>query len=283
MPLETLRDRAADLVFEFKRALMGPYRARRVQLFGVGTGKSGTHSIAEMFSKNVRAQHEPEAPKLINKIVDHHQGRISTPEWFEWLRARDRRLALEVDSSNLNSDLLDFLVPEFPRARFVLTIRDCYSWFNSQINHTLRSRPNQDQDPYYPHWLKIEELRRGPSAFDYAPEEQVLKDHGIACLNSGFARWTTRNQIVLDKVPAERLLVVRTDQITPRAFEIAEFAGLPRRAIRPDRRHAFENPVKQELIRQIDRAFLEEKVERHCRPLMARYFPEIKSLDDSKL
>jgi hypothetical protein len=92
-----------------------------------------------------------------------------------------------------------------------------------------------------------------------------------------------RNEQVIAKVPAERLFVVRTDQLKQRALELAEFAGLPRRAIRLHRTHEFKNPDKHHILREIDRGFVEQMAEKYCRPLMTRFFPEIKSLDDAKL
>jgi hypothetical protein len=262
----------ADAYFAARRLCLGPHRARRTRLYCVGTPKSGTHSIAEMFSPQVRAQHEPGALELIDHILDHHHGRLPDSEWIAWLRERDRRLALEVDSSHLNLNLLDFLVAEFPTARFLLTIRDCYSWLNSMFNQALQFRTRLD-----PRWVELRKLRAGPDAWDYAPEEGVLREHELPNLDSLLTGWATRNAAVLATVPTSRLLVVRTDQITARAFEIADFAGLPRRLVRPDHAHAFRAPVDRELLRQLDPAFLESKVERHCRPLMQRFFPDISS------
>jgi hypothetical protein len=92
-----------------------------------------------------------------------------------------------------------------------------------------------------------------------------------------------RNEQVIAKVPADRLFVVRTDQLKQRALELADFAGLPRRAIRLHRTHEFKNPGKRPILREIDRGFVEHMAEKYCRPLMTRFFPEIKSLDDAKL
>ena len=268
----------ADAYFAAKRLCIGPHRARRTRLYCVGMPKSGTHSIAEMFSRQVRAQHEPGALDLIDKILDRHHGRLPESEWIEWLRGRDRRLALEVDSSHLNLDLLDFLVAEFPTARFLLTIRDCYSWLNSMFNQTLQFRAR-----LHPRWVEIRKLRVGPGAWDYAPEEQVLREQQIPNVDSHLARWASRNAAVLATVPASRLLVVRTDEISARAFDVADFAGLPRRLVRPQKAHAFRAPVDRQLVRQLSPGFLESKVERHCRPLMTRFFPDFRSLDDAKL
>jgi len=59
-------------------------------------------------------------------------------------------------------DLLDFLLHEFPDARFLLTIRDCYSWLIPMFNQSLRFRGN---------WIALGEADRivgGPGARDYA-------------------------------------------------------------------------------------------------------------------
>ena len=266
------------IVFRAKRRLFGAYRVRRARLYGLGVGKTGTHSLAEMFSKDVRARHEPEARDLIDKIIDRHHGRISDDEWIKWFRARDRRMALEVDSASLNLHLLASLVPEFPDARFVLTVRDCYSWLNSAINHIVRVRENLP-----PHWLKWRAFQAGAAGYIYGSAEEVLKTAGLPNLDNQLSQWRKYNEEVLVRVPAERLLVVRTDHITQRALEIADFAGLPRRTVRLESTHAYRNPVIRQPIREIDRTFLEAKVEEHCRPLMARFFPEIGSLEDAKL
>ena len=267
-----------DVAFRAKRRLFGAHRVRRTRLYGLGAGKTGTHSLAEMFSKDVRARHEPEARATIDKIIERHHGRISDDEWIGWLRARDRRLALEVDSASLNLHLLTSLLLEFPDARFVLTVRDCYSWLNSAINHIVRVR-----EKLAPHWLKWRAFQAGAAGYIYGSADEVLKNAGLPNLDNQLFQWRKYNEEVLTTVPAERLLVVRTDQITQRAFEIADFACLPRRTVRLEGTHAFQNRVTRQPIREIDRTFLEAKVEEHCRPLMARFFPEIGSLEDAKL
>jgi hypothetical protein len=124
--------------------------------------------------------------------------------------------------------------------------------------------------------------RYRPDLFRHAPEEQLLEEKDLYTLAGYFTYWTKHNTRVLETVPAERLLVVRTDEIGKRAFEIADFAGLPRRTVRVERTHEYRNPEKQDIIGQIDRNFLAARVDEHCRALMTRFFPEIKSLEDAK-
>ena len=203
--------------------------------------------------------------------------RIGDGELREWIRARDRQLALEVDSSWFNVLILDFLAGEFPDARFVLTIRDCYSWLNSEFKRVLHN-PSPE-----PQRIQMRKFLYGRENADYSPEEQVLKETGLYPLDGYLARWSAHNDKVLAAIPKERLLVVRTDQIGQRAYEIAVFAGLPRHTVRLNRTCEYQNPVQRQIISEIDRDFLEGKVGQHCRPLMNRFFPEIKKLDDVKL
>ena len=278
MAVESISNKLADVLSATKRLMFGGGPGRRTRLYCVGMGKSGTHSIASLFSKQVRTGHEAEAIPLMENFVAWKSGRMDEAGFVQWLRARDSRLALEVDSSTLNRDILDVLIREFPDARFLLTIRDCYSWCNSRINHALRFR-----ETAHPLWREMPKWRMGSEVFEHAPEERVLQEQGLESLHFHFCRWAWHNAGVLEQVPPSRLLVVRTDEIGKRAFEIAEFAGLPRRVVRVDRAHEFRHPAKQNILAQIDPQFVESAVQKHCRALMARFFPEIKSLRDAKL
>lgn len=267
----------ADSAFGIKRLWLGRQKVRRARLYCVGTAKSGTHSICSMFSSNVAAAHEPQASQLIEKYFDRREGRIGEEEFHGWLRERERESALEVDSSWFNVLILDFLAREFPDARFVLTIRDCYSWLNSEFKRVLHT-PSQE-----PARIKMRKFLYERAGGFHLPEEQILKESGLHTLDGYLARWTAHNEKVPATIPKERLLIVRTHEIGQRAFEIADFAGLPRHTVRLKHTHDYQNPVSRNMIRELDRNFLEGKVEQHCRPLMARFFPEIKTLDDAKL
>ena len=230
-----------------------------------------------MFSGSTRTGHEAQAGPLILKIIGAAEGKISHKELSRWVRDRDRELALEGDSSQLNFFLLDILVAEFPDARFVLTIRDAYSWLDSIINHIL----NHPQTT--PEWLRMRDFRFRPDIYKHAPAEHVLKDKGLHTVEGYLAYWAEHNGKTVAKVPSDRLLVVQTGQIRSRAKEIAAFAGLPPEAVDLEGAHSFKNPQKFNIVRQLDRAFIEEKIAKHCRPLMTQFFPEIKSFDDARL
>ncbi len=265
----------SDLVFLSKRLVFGAHRVRRARIYGVGIGKSGTHSLARMFAGTVKSRHEPGAMQLIDRIFERFEGRISESEMVDWLHRRDRAMGLEVDSAGLNYLILDLLLREFPDARFVLTIRDCYSWADSLMNQQLRLA---EADP---RWSKLDRYYHGRQPVVYGPEEHLLSANQLYPLERYFVHWTMRNQHVLQAIPTERLFVVRTDQLKQRAFELADFAGLPRRAIRLHRTHEFRNSAKRSFLRKMDKAFIEQCADKHCRLLMSRFFPEIKSIEDA--
>jgi hypothetical protein len=267
----------ADIAFRTKRLLLGRRKVRRTRVYCVGTAKSGTHSIYSMFSRNVRAGHEKEALQFIDTFFHWQERRMSDQEFREWILARDHEMALEVDSSWHLILILDFLAKEFPKARYMLTIRDCYSWLNSEFKRVLHTPSQQRQR------IKLRRFIYDGGSAAHAPEEQVLKEAGLFTVDNYLSRWAAHNGKVLATIPPEQLLVVRTDQIRARAYEIADFAGLPRYTVRLQRTHEYRNPVQREIIREIDSGFLERKVEQHCRPLMKRFFPEIKTLADVKL
>ena len=265
--------RAQSAAVLLGRRFLSRRAADRIRVYGVGTAKSGTHSIAAMFDPPVRAAHEADATPLLRRILGAAAGRIRDEELRTYLRRRDRRLRLDIDSSQLNYFVLDMLLDTFPGARFILTIRDCYSWLDSFINDSLRRPTSND-------WLRLRDLRFRPDRFTHPPAERLLAEHGLYTLDGYLSYWATHNQQVLARVPAEQLLVVRTDHLTENTVKIADFAGLPRAMVRRDRSHAFANPAKERLLHRIEQAHLEDRVRAHCQPLMDRFFPEIRSRED---
>lgn len=254
-----------------------PHRQRLARLYCIGTGKSGTHSIASMFSHPVHAIHESDADVIISYILDRAAGRLTKERLSELLTDRDKRLMADVDSSNLNLFLLDVLLEIFPEARFVLTVRDCYSWMNSFFNQSLILETPSDM------WKQFRVFRFGTGRNGYAPEEALLREKGFYPLRSYLAYWAEHNRIAISTVPQDRLLIVKTHEITKRAYDIAEFASLPRDTIILEKTHDYAAKKDFGILRQLPRGFVEACVEETCAPLMKTLFPDIESMDDARL
>jgi hypothetical protein len=254
--------------------LFRPITPRKAHLYCVGTAKSGTHSIAAILRDQLRSAHEPESRKVIDIILDFAAGRMDEAELRHYVLNRDRRLRLDVDSSQLNFFLLAQLVELFPEAKFLLTIRNPYAWLDSFINHQLAHRSP-------PEWIQLRELRFRPDLFTHSAEELALKEKGLYTLDGYLSYWARHNRTVIETVPAERLLIVRTDKISERAEEIAAFAGLSTIDLKREDLHAFPAKAKFDLLDELDQEYLEYKVKEHCADLMAQFFAEIQSKRDA--
>jgi len=253
-----------------------PERDLRFKAYGIGMGKTGTVTLSIIFSKRYRTAHEPERRFFANKIVAFAHGKINKNDLIKYVNQRDRRLGLEMDASHLNLHLLDILVNEFSEAKFILTIRDCYSWLDSSINHRLaRLGSSVEKRAWFRH---MDDLRFGADRFKYAKEEKVLVDNGLYTLDSYFSWWKTHNTRVLSTVPPERLLVVKTRELTQSIPQIETFLGITPGSLLTSV-HANVRRKKFNILSQIDKDFLEEKANFHCKELMDQYFPEVKSFN----
>ncbi len=93
---------------------VAPTYKRRFHAFCVGTEKSGTHSVAQVFARNYRSDHEPDYPNLIPKLL---AKRPKDESWLTFLRRRDRRLWLEMEACWLHVFHLEQLARAFPSSQ----------------------------------------------------------------------------------------------------------------------------------------------------------------------
>lgn len=248
---------------------------RKTHLYGVGTGKSGTHSIAQIFGSPFRSGHEVGTPMLMEKILDLASGRINDDKLRNYVLKRDRRLWLDVDSSYLNFFIVDKLVELFSDAKFILTIRNPYTWLDSFINQILSRPQTSDQK-----LIQLRDFRFRPDLYTHSQEELILKEKGLYTIDGYLSYWAHHNRTVINTVPKDRLLIVRTDKIGESLDEIATFAGISRSNLKQEKSHSFKAKAKFHLLDGIDREYLEYKVKEHCGDLMAQFFPEIQSKED---
>ena len=249
-------------------ALIRVTHPRKTHLYGVGTGKSGTHSLAAIFSDHLRSAHEPERFQVINVILAVSAGRINDEELRRYVLERDRRLWLEVDSSHLNFFLLDPLLELFANAKFILTIRNPYAWLDSLINMQLGFGRFQK-------WIELHNLRFRPDLHTHAEREAPLKEKGLYTLDGYLAYWARHNRAVIETVPQDRLLIIRTDKLVESLAEIAKFAGVSRSSLSEERSHIFKAEKKFNVLRELDPSYLGDKMAQHCGDLIGKFFPEI--------
>jgi hypothetical protein len=180
---------------------------------------------------------------------------------------------LDVDSSQLNFFILFFLLEEVEHAYYILTIRDCYTWLDSFINHSLAF-------PAAEKWIRLRDIRFGKRYNTLPKEEKALMDLGLYSLEGYLQYWAKHNQKVISLVPENKLLIIKTDKISESIQKISDFSGYQLFNVTSDQTHVFKNPQKFNILRKINEEYLEEKVKKYCSILMEQYFPEIKSIND---
>lgn len=263
-----------------RRCSPGIPGVRRFHAYGVGIGKTGTTSLSAVFEERHRAAHSPGAVFLAAALERSGRGRISRRGLIRFFRHRDAMLRLEMESNLMLGPFVDVLAEVFPRARFVLTTRDCFTWLEAMIAQALHHRSRcSGECP----WHNYGQWAWGyGSPLEYTPEESALRELRLAPLSSYFRRWSEHNEKVLGSVPPDRLLVVPTFEITARLPEIARFVGADESSLDAARAHSHgrtEKPVS--VLDMLGAEFLNRQAERWCGDLMRRLFPDIRSADDA--
>jgi len=249
--------------------------SRAFHAYCIGTQKSGTHSIAGLFQPRYQAAHEPEHYQLIQLLLADQP--LNQVNLTEQLTKRDQHLGLELESSNLLSFFVESLVSKFTEAKFIFTIRDCYSWLDSCLNHQLNAQRTEEMA----FWWRYRDFCFRAELFQHAAPEKILAEHNLYTLDGYLSYWQRTNQQILSTISPERLLIVRTGEIDASLEKIAQFLPIPVETLNPSRSHLYKAQKKFNLLWQIDRDFLEAKVEFYCRPLMAQYFPEVRDMNDA--
>jgi len=246
---------------------------RKFQAYCVGTPKSGTTSLYGMLKDNYRSVHEPRAEPLIKAILARADGELSYDEFARFVRKRDADLWLELESSFVAGFIVDVLSREYPDSKFILTVRNCYSWLDSTFNHQLTSPLLGYQEKLIHWWM-------GPDRDKHVSEEKILVDNGLNTLDSYLSAWEYQNRRILETVPESRILVLRTDEISQSTDRIAEFLGIPAESVSQSGSHFRKAKKKFNILSGIDADFLEEKVNLRCGDLMGRFYPELKCYGD---
>lgn len=264
----TLRVRCQSLCAPFMARRAAP-RERRFHAFAVGLPRSGTHSLAAMFGARFRTAHEPALVDTLAHTMSWNRGERTPARMGALLRWRDRRLNLELEAAHYLHHLAPLLVAEFPEARFVLTLRDPVSWIESELNQNIRSAG-------YPFWRALEQQRYGRYGADFpAPERDLAAAGCLHPIGSYLCYWRDHIDTVVQAVPADRLLILRTDQIGERLTELTQFLGVDDGMVdQSQSRSGVGGDRSVELRRHLADEYLRDQVERHCLSVVREWFPE---------
>lgn len=243
-------------------------RPRRFHLYNVGIAKTGTSSMAALFSR-YHSGHEFMFRETVSQIMAWQDGRLSDTGFESYVLQRNQHGRLEMDAASFNHHYLHILRDRFPQAKFIFTIRDCFSWLDSILNMSLRYGTN------LPAWMLTYsrlflgyEIGRATVA---SPQNMLSELPQM--VDGLLAYWATSNQRILNLLPEKRSLVLPTHKISESLSTVARFAGIPPYTLMVAKKHVNCAPAKFNWLSHVDRHVLAERCHLHCGRLMAQFFP----------
>jgi len=243
---------------------------RAFRAYCVGLAKTGTTSMYGIFA-NFRSDHEYLFEETARVIADYRCGVIDRTQLRDFVRERDARGALEMDSASFHAHYIDILTEDFPDARFIVTMRDCCSWLESLLNMLLLMGTGM------PGWMADYAYRAFGSLFspEITATRETFLEHAPLLAKAALRYWADTNRFLLSAIPPERRLVIRTKEISSRLDDIATFVGVDAARLRSDRAHLYPAPSQSHVLLALDPMRLKDAVESSCGDLMHAYFPEV--------
>jgi Sulfotransferase domain len=249
---------------------MPVYSHRRIHAYCIGLPRSGTHSMATMFSKRYAAYHEPLSHDTIVHLLNYLLGNYSSQQFNALLVARDKYLQLEMEASHMLHHVIDRVVDLFPDAKFILTIRDPFSWLESEINQNVFTE-------HCPIWKALERYRYGRYNRTFEAQERSLATiDNVYPISSYLSYWKDHYTLVTNRVPRHRLFLLKTHEIHKCVIPLASFLNIEPTSIDIEQCHAASNTQKSiNLYSYVSKGFVAEQVEQYCGDIVHKIFPEL--------
>lgn len=238
---------------------------RRFHIYCVGAAKTGTTTVAEMFKGEYRAEHEPETEPTNQFVIDFLEKKMDAEVVEKYLLSRDRRLNLELESAHPLGYTSGMLAGLFPEAKFIITVREPYSWLESRLNYHYQKNPVA--------WRSYRKYFWTDRQHGYPDEEKILAECELCSLDVYLAQYADHYRRVLSSIPEDRRLVVKTHELTDKLPEIAGFAGIPEDTLKLT--HSKRSLSKFQPLKAIEPSYTRQKIWSHCYEMIGEFFPEL--------
>ncbi len=245
---------------EIKKTPLWPLlRPRRIHAFNLGAGRTGTTAVTSIFSDSFRAGHETHVAKTVELLSEYLSDSASDREVKKELISRDRKWRLEFESSPFLAGFAPLLAEVFPEAQFLVTVRSPKKWLRSNIDQCI----NSPREELPPHFLHLRDLNYGPPPEEYPAPESILDHYNLHSLSGYLQYWSWHYETVLDGIPPERLLFIRTSKIDEAIPKIAGFLRVSTEKLsQPSRKN--EASERHGVLSKIERRYLQELIDNYC-------------------
>lgn len=190
--------RSGVMQFAFGIGRFCPARKRKFQVYCVGVPRSGTKSLAALFSRICRAAHEPLTRPTLQLVADFEEKKFDCNTIKRMILGRDRLLSLEMESSHYIYPLAPILLDLFRESKFVLTYRDPLKWLRSMINKSVSTK----RDSWWSEWYHRK----------FHCETYHVKS-GVDGLRPYLEYWVNHNEFILNNIPRSNLLVLDVEDV----------------------------------------------------------------------
>ena len=227
---------------------------RRTHVYGVGPPKTGTMSLSRLFER-YRTRHEAHIQETLS-IIFCGDSREKTKK----IHHRDRLGKLECEVGYFLVYICGDLACEFPNSKFICTVRPPRSWLRSIIDQCINAPRKCIPEEY----RLLRDYSFGPIPESYSSKEEPLARYGLHSLDGYLSYWSFHYKQVLDKIPSDRCLFVRTRNISKRIESIAEFVDIPKSSICDEESHTHKTSKKHCVLSKIEENYLSRKISHHC-------------------
>ncbi|HEY7791025.1 MAG TPA: sulfotransferase [Vicinamibacterales bacterium] len=241
------------------RAFRHTLPARRFHVCTVGLPRTGTTSLYTLFEQ-FRTGNEFMERETIGHCVDRTRGDLTTSQLEMFLRRRDVEGGLEMDSASFHHLVLDLLIAHRPETKFIFTVRAPYEWANSYLKMLLGWHQRfTAAGAEVPEWMAgYGTMLFGEFSWAWVASTSSIQRSAHHLADIFVRHWAEANRRVLNLLPRDRALIVRTEELSAQRAAIAAFMGLPvDRLTGPI--HSNAGADRRDLLADVGRAWVEER------------------------
>lgn len=221
----------------------------QLHLYCVGAPKTGTHSVAGIFSTRYRAEHEPYWWRLAPVLEALRAGaQDAEVRAVQLVRKRRLELDLDLESCHALGALVPALARSFPDARFILPVREPRAWLDSMLEDQIYGQG----EPQYAAWWRVYDCYFGSrETAKWPAEEWAIREKGLYPLRAMLQYWRDHHLRILDHVSPDRLLILRTADLGRSSETLARFAGVAPSSLDMTQSHRYSRHQRTGLLDRV--------------------------------
>lgn len=252
-----------QIKYALPNALRNKIHPRQTHAFCIGTPKSGTTSIAGIFDNNYRSSHEPERVELIELIHKHFNKQVTDSQYINWLKLRDKRIWLDIESNCFLGYRPDLLYSAYPNSKYILSVRNPLSWLDSMLNHTINYPPKSELVIRYWHDIFFQ-----PNKYPHCKYDSALKENAVYSIEAYLRYWSKSITSIIKHIPETQLMILKTKELKENDLEISSFLSIDINSLDHQMNHLNKAPEKYQLLNLVEPEYLDDTCTKFCQDII---------------